>query len=226
MKLWKWNCLGPIAVSQGEGSKHIECLSHPRRDANQECEWGACGATRPKPAANLVTHNRFELLAEELAGNTSPLPAASSQVEAQGPSACETVQQSRASPHILKTTLFARTGQSRRPGFASLKTCQCVSFITHLSFPVVKFGLPLGVGDPMTCAQANQAGGGGFFPPTSIVGVAWQLLVALGGLLMCVGSPRPEILTPCNLISAQSRSKCLPLIAPIFFKLSIRTRCL
>ena len=65
MKLWKGNCLGPIAVSQGEGSRHIECLSHPRRDANQECEWGACGVTRPKPAANLVTHNRFELLAEE-----------------------------------------------------------------------------------------------------------------------------------------------------------------
>ena len=114
MKLWQGNCLGPIAANQGEGSRNIECLSHPNRDANQECEWGACGVTRPKPAANLVTHNRFELLAEEPEGNTSPLPAASSQVEAQGPSACETVLQSRASPHRPKKQSQQRRKQAKR----------------------------------------------------------------------------------------------------------------
>ena len=102
MKLWKWNCLGPIMVSQGETSTQIEYLSHLGHDANRESEWGACGVTRPKPATNLVTHNRFELLAEEPEANTSSLPAASSQVGAQGPSACETVQQSNASPHRPK----------------------------------------------------------------------------------------------------------------------------
>ena len=94
--------LGSIGVSQGETSTQIEYLSHLGHDANRESEWGACGVTRPKPATNLVTHNRFELLAEEPEANTSSLPAASSQVGAQGPSACETVQQSNASPHRPK----------------------------------------------------------------------------------------------------------------------------
>ena len=115
MKLWKWNCLGPIAVSQGEGSTHIEYLSHPRHDANHESEGGACGVTRPKPAANLVTHNRFEVLAEEPEANASSLPAASSQVEAQGPSAVlaltdpksrasRNVRMQKESPAIRRTT--------------------------------------------------------------------------------------------------------------------------
>ena len=53
-KVWKRNCLGPTVVSQGESSLRIEHLSHSGHDANQDSEWGACGVTRPKPAAQLV----------------------------------------------------------------------------------------------------------------------------------------------------------------------------
>ena len=76
--------LGPSEVSQGNSSTHIEYLSHPHHKASHGREWGACGETRPRPAANLVMRNRFELLAEEPEGNTDDLPSDLSQVETQG----------------------------------------------------------------------------------------------------------------------------------------------
>ena len=84
VELWKRSCLGPSEVSQGNSSTHIEYLSHPHHKASHGREWGACGETRPRPAANLVMHNRFELLAEEPEGNTDDLPTDLSQVETQG----------------------------------------------------------------------------------------------------------------------------------------------
>ena len=98
VELWKGNCLGPNAVSQGDSSTYIEYLSHPHQEANHGREWGACGDTRPRPAANLVTYNRFELLAEEPDVNTGSLLTNLSQVEAQGPRNCKAVRQSTSRP--------------------------------------------------------------------------------------------------------------------------------
>ena len=113
-KVWKRNCLGPTAVSQGEGSLHIEHLSHSGHDANQDSEWGACGVTRPKPAAQLVTENRFELLAEEPETSTSSLTATTNQVEAQAPSTCATVPQSSAGSRKPKKTSQQKRRNAKR----------------------------------------------------------------------------------------------------------------
>ena len=102
METWKWNFLGFNGVSQGESSKASGYLPHLGQDTISNSEWGACGVTRPKPAAQLVTCNRFEPLADEPGTCPSSLPAAANQMETQGPNACEILRQCSASPHRPK----------------------------------------------------------------------------------------------------------------------------